>query len=628
MADQRTMAELLRAPTESYLEAIVVPPILAENFELKHSIINMMTSTNSRTEKDNPHYHIRWFTKITSTIKYKDVPNSAIKLMLFPFSLARAARRWLEKEPPRCILTWEDLESQDAGIRDTNSSTPNDLLVLYLVEQMTNHVANLDKENQTNKMINESLTAELERYKERFSKQNVKKKNLNTWTRENGVVELYFVKTEYQLADIFTKPLVRERFKFLINKLGMRSMSPETLKKLADEEEKIINVQETQQVVARDEKWVLSTEKVKISSTNVRLKTTLQQKEETFQVVIDVIKNSTCFKAFTITAEVPEIIMQQFWYTIKKVKDSESYEFLLANKKCIVDAEVFIKILDICPRVEGGEFTEVQYKMMMLPSPSLLTLGYKGPLHKYTNMYMDHMHQPWRTLAAIINKCLSGKTASNDQLRKLIIDILWGISIEKIIGEDYHVYGLPIPDMMLNDAIKRSESYQMFLKYSTGQIHPKKSRGKGSQGKKTSDTPVADVEASEESDLEPARKRIASRRVVKKKVIISAADNIIPDPDVALELGKSTSLIEAAEEEVTRQVHATHARIMIESEPEPTKKKTEQEAADIMQALKESKKTSRRQPGTRGLNKGTGVSVTPLNWVAAEYGLGWYFIDQ
>ncbi|GJY55782.1 retrovirus-related pol polyprotein from transposon TNT 1-94 [Tanacetum coccineum] len=54
---------------------------------------------------------------------------------------------------------------------------------------------------------------------------------------ENGVVELYFVRTEYQLTDIFTKPLARERLDFLINKLGMRSMSPETLQKLADEEE-------------------------------------------------------------------------------------------------------------------------------------------------------------------------------------------------------------------------------------------------------------------------------------------------------------------------------------------------------------------------------------------------------
>ncbi|GKC33134.1 hypothetical protein Tco_1040428, partial [Tanacetum coccineum] len=52
---------------------------------------------------------------------------------------------------------------------------------------------------------------------------------------ENGVVELYFVNTEYQLADIFTKALCRERIEFLINKLGMQSFTPKTLKQLADE---------------------------------------------------------------------------------------------------------------------------------------------------------------------------------------------------------------------------------------------------------------------------------------------------------------------------------------------------------------------------------------------------------
>ncbi|GJX69056.1 retrovirus-related pol polyprotein from transposon TNT 1-94 [Tanacetum coccineum] len=52
---------------------------------------------------------------------------------------------------------------------------------------------------------------------------------------ENGVIKLYFVNTEYQLADIFTKSLARERIEFLINKLGMRSFTPETLKQLANE---------------------------------------------------------------------------------------------------------------------------------------------------------------------------------------------------------------------------------------------------------------------------------------------------------------------------------------------------------------------------------------------------------
>ncbi|GKD07036.1 hypothetical protein Tco_1186721 [Tanacetum coccineum] len=53
---------------------------------------------------------------------------------------------------------------------------------------------------------------------------------------DNGIVELYFVRTECQLSDIFTKPLPRERFNFLIEKLSMRSMSPEMLKRLTEEE--------------------------------------------------------------------------------------------------------------------------------------------------------------------------------------------------------------------------------------------------------------------------------------------------------------------------------------------------------------------------------------------------------
>ncbi|GJY46230.1 retrovirus-related pol polyprotein from transposon TNT 1-94 [Tanacetum coccineum] len=54
---------------------------------------------------------------------------------------------------------------------------------------------------------------------------------------EKGVVELYFVRTEYQLADIFTKALPRERFEFILPRLGMKSMKPETLKRLQDDQD-------------------------------------------------------------------------------------------------------------------------------------------------------------------------------------------------------------------------------------------------------------------------------------------------------------------------------------------------------------------------------------------------------
>ncbi|GJR70483.1 hypothetical protein Tco_0016548 [Tanacetum coccineum] len=136
-----------------------------------------------------------------------------------------------------------------------------------------------------------------------------------------------------------------------------------------------MNPQETQQVATRDEKWVPFSERVKISSTNVRLETTMPQKEETFQAVIDLVKNSSCFKAFTISADVLEIFMQQLWYSIKKVQGTDSYEFLLANKKCVVNADVFRTIINICPRVEGVNFTDVPDDDTTLAF--LIKLGYK-----------------------------------------------------------------------------------------------------------------------------------------------------------------------------------------------------------------------------------------------------------
>ncbi|GJT21657.1 hypothetical protein Tco_0891594 [Tanacetum coccineum] len=373
------------------------------------------------------------------------------------------------------------------------------------------------------------------------------------------------------------------------------------------------------------------------------------QKEDTFQVVINLVKNSTCFKAFTISANVLKIFMQQFWYSIKKVQGSDSYEFLLAKKKCTINAKVFRTILDICPKLKGVDFTDVLDDDIALTF--IIDLGYKGPLYKHTNM----------------------------------------LKFVKI-GEDYQEYGLPILETMLTEAIKQSESYQMFIKYSTSQIHPKKSRGEGSQGKKTTDGSQETVDVSEESEPEPeplyswssVDHGLFTHRILKvtaatvglymkmfvlpaglihdliladdekllylvrgvqqqvygnrwlvcddsihaaactcikfacfdydlkqvndlgvqvktqQKVTLSADDNIISDdPDAALELAKSISQTEAEEVEAAWKVHSTHARIMTESVFESVKKKSGGKSSksvviqDTLSAIKSKPATSK-----------------------------------
>nr|GEW42096.1 retrovirus-related Pol polyprotein from transposon TNT 1-94 [Tanacetum cinerariifolium] len=384
---------------------------------------------------------------------------------------------------------------------------------------------------------------------------------------------------------------------FLGDRLVRWSSKKQRSTTISTTEAEYIAMLQTKQAIARDEGWVAAAERVMISPTNVRLETTVKQKEETFQVVID-------------------------------VKDSDSYEFLLANKECVVNVVVFRKILDICPRKKGEDFTEVPNDDDTLTF--LVGLGYPGPLHKYMNMFVDHMHQPWRTLATCINKCLSGKTASNDKLKKSRIDILWGmfyrenVDYPSLIWEDiaYQInhrrekksrrenmpypwftkqYGLAIPATMLNIDIIKSESYQRFLLYSTGLIPPKKSRGKGSQGKKTADTTEENVEVTEESDPEP---------LIRKKTS-SAAREV----HAAHEKIVSEAVLEPTRRRQTWVTFRDTSSISKKKTPDPCKKlkgvltltPAEQEAADIMEALKESRKTSVRQSSTGGSDEGTGV---------------------
>ncbi|GJU66035.1 reverse transcriptase domain-containing protein [Tanacetum coccineum] len=90
---ERTMEELLRAPTEGYGEAIVLLEINADYFEIKTNLLQLVQANPFYgRESENPHAHINSFKRITSTLRFRNVPNDVIKLMMFQYSIKGAAK--------------------------------------------------------------------------------------------------------------------------------------------------------------------------------------------------------------------------------------------------------------------------------------------------------------------------------------------------------------------------------------------------------------------------------------------------------------------------------------------------------------------------------------------------------
>ncbi|GJX98834.1 hypothetical protein Tco_0355853, partial [Tanacetum coccineum] len=109
----------------------------------------------------------------------------------------------------------------------------------------------------------------------------------------------------------------------------------------------------------------------------------------TIQVVLDALKLTPFYNALEISADVPKIYMQEFWVTVTRHHSS------------------------------------------------LRDLGHTGEIKFLSDVNVNHMHQPWRSFASIINKCLSGKTTALESLRLSRAQILWGMYHNKHVDYVY-----------------------------------------------------------------------------------------------------------------------------------------------------------------------------------------------
>nr|GEV97672.1 uncharacterized mitochondrial protein AtMg00810-like [Tanacetum cinerariifolium] len=181
------------------------------------------------------------------------------------------------------------------------------------------------------------------------------------------------------------------------------------------------------QQVALDEALVLYASQLRIRKSNFCLRSDITSKESTLKLVYDVLRLTPFYKAFLVTADVPEIYIQEFWAT--STVHHHLVCFKMDNKKRIVNLEYFKEMLHICPRLPNQTFNELPFKEEILAF--LRYLGHSGEIRKITDVNINKLHQSWRSFATVINRCLSGKITGYDSLRLSQAQILWGMYHKK-----------------------------------------------------------------------------------------------------------------------------------------------------------------------------------------------------
>ncbi|GKC80335.1 hypothetical protein Tco_1131109, partial [Tanacetum coccineum] len=152
MDDNRTMAQLLEAPTEGYEDAIVVPEITANNFEIKHGLLNLVQNKQFfGHDKEDPHAHIRYFSQLHQLDTFYNALNSNDQDSLN----SAAGGNFLDKMPRECLKIIESKskvrQSRSKAIVSkvsTSSSTPAVSSDIAELKDMVRALI-LDKKNQT-----------------------------------------------------------------------------------------------------------------------------------------------------------------------------------------------------------------------------------------------------------------------------------------------------------------------------------------------------------------------------------------------------------------------------------------------------------------------------------------------
>nr|GEZ72482.1 hypothetical protein [Tanacetum cinerariifolium] len=236
------------------------------------------------------------------------------------------------------------------------------------------------------------------------------------------------------------------------------------------------------QQVALDEALVPYASRLRIGKSNFRLRSDITSKESTLQLATTIVHH-------------------------------HSIRFKIDNRKCIANLEYFRELLHICPRLPGQTINELLFEEEILAF--LRFLRHSGEIRKLTDVNINKLHQPWRSFASVINKCLSGKSTGYDSLRLSQAQILWGMYHKKnvdfayLLWEDFvyqveHTdakksnemyyprftkFAVMLPVELTNEDIRNSKAYKEYYAVTSGAAPPK-TKASVKKTKSSSDTTI------------------------------------------------------------------------------------------------------------------------------------------
>ncbi|GJT40373.1 retrovirus-related pol polyprotein from transposon TNT 1-94 [Tanacetum coccineum] len=276
---------------------------------------------------------------------------------------ARYQELWYLKDTAMALTVYADADH--AGCQDTRRSTSGsaqflgDKLILWMRSQLTDYGFAFNK--------------------------------IPLYCDNRSAIALYC----NNLADIFTKALPRERFEFLLPRLGMKSMTPKTLKRLQEGEEDpaIAALTRTDDQILPIRRWV------PISKSNYVLDVLKSQRNPIFKIAFwDIMRYDSTTRIYSCQVD-------EQWFNLHK--------------------DILRDALQITPINDDNPFVAPPSSDAVIEYVN--TLGYPCTLRNVSAMSVNDLYQPWRAILSMINMYLTGKTVGHDRPRHPVLQILWGI---------------------------------------------------------------------------------------------------------------------------------------------------------------------------------------------------------